>query len=314
MLGLGKLLRRVRDAFATLSRRLPPMRGWGRVWRFFNRLFLMLGAPPLAQARLDDGTILRVDLRTRTETTAYYQGHYERDLLDTVLRLYDCDTDFLDIGANIGFYAVPIAASIKRRSGSGRIWAFEPFLGNCKRLRANLALNDLTALVEVCEFGLSDRDRDAVLILREDFALGAETGNASLAISAEFDRGFATTRVALRALDSADGTAPRAGVPIGFVKIDVEGHKDACLQGAVRTFAAHRPTILMEVNKPYYRARGVDLDTRIRPLIPSDYAIFRHRASAWQRVDSLDACASIDNVFCVPGDKLRLDRYRRTFV
>ncbi|MDH3638055.1 MAG: FkbM family methyltransferase [Gammaproteobacteria bacterium] len=310
---MGDALLKMRGAIAAVSRRLPAFRGLGRGWRLVNRWFLKLGAAPVVDARMRDGTLLRVDLRTRTESGAYYRGEYEDPLIQTVQDLYDCDTDFLDIGANIGFYSVAMAACIKRQNGAGRIWSFEPFAGNCARLRENLALNDLTELCRVFEFGLSNRDRDETLTLREDFELGAGTGNASLAINVQFDRGFTTARVPLRTLDSVITEITGTGPTIGFVKMDIEGHEDRCLEGAVDTLSAHRPIILMEVNKPYYQARGVDPDTQILRFIPPEYMIFRYRGSGWGRIRSLRACTSIDNIFLVPAACLHLDRFREIF-
>ncbi len=304
----------VRDASAAGFRRLPEFRGLGRTWRFINRALLALGAAPVVTAPMRDGTVMRVDLRTRTEPVAFYRGQYERELIDTVLSLYDADGVFLDIGANIGFYSVAIAASLRRRCGAGRVWSFEPLTANCARLRENLTLNDLHAWCRVFEFGLSDRARDAPLTLREDFADGGETGNASVAISDAFDEGFPTARAEFRTLDDVVvRESVNARTIIDCVKIDVEGHEDFCLRGAVQTLAMQRPAVLMEVNKPYYRARGVDPDVQILPLLPANYAIFRSGPTGWRRIPALAACRSFDNVFLIPVERLTRPVYRAAF-
>lgn len=91
--------------------------------------------------------------------------------------------------------------------------------------------------------------------------------------------------------------------------MDIEGHEDYCLEGGRQTIAAHRPTLLMEVNKPYYEARGVRLDERLLPLLPENYVIFREIGGRWTRSGSLDACSQIDNVFLVPVERLGSPRY-----
>src|SRR5207237_10838503 len=50
-------------------------------------------------------------------------GRYEEVNLDLVLSFVRPDTVFLDIGANIGFYAVQVARRLDR---SGKVHAFEP--------------------------------------------------------------------------------------------------------------------------------------------------------------------------------------------
>ena len=42
------------------------------------------------------------------------------------------------------------------------------------------------------------------------------------------------------------------------VKIDIEGHEDFFFRGAEKTLRDSRPTVLMEVNIAFYKARGVD--------------------------------------------------------
>src|ERR1035437_6524684 len=92
--------------------------------------------------------------------------------------------------------------------------------------------------------------------------------------------------------------------------MDIEGHEDFCLEGGQRVIREHRPTILMEVNKPYYSARGVKLDERFLPLIPDRYSIYRHADSVWRRIVSFNDCSNIDNVFLIPNERLNLESYK----
>ena len=77
-------------------------------------------------------------------------------------------------------------------------------------------------------------------------------------------------------------------------------------QGVLNRF---RPSILMEVNKPYYEARGVDLDEIFLPLLPENYIIYRLRDAAFSAIDSLHDCRFIDNVFIVPAERLGHPRF-----
>ena len=56
---------------------------------------------------------------------------------------------FLDIGANVGAYTV-LASGVCR----ARTWAFEPDPTTVERLKRNITINSLDALVRVCEFAL----------------------------------------------------------------------------------------------------------------------------------------------------------------
>jgi len=294
---------------ASVVRVLPAFRGVDRASELFNKAMLILGAEPIVDAPMRDGTHLRVDLRARTEFIAYYTGQYEADLLEVVFALIDTNAVFLDVGANIGFYSIAVGNFIRRSGGGGRLFGFEPFDANYDRNLDNLRSNNLLTVCSLVKVGLSDEKRTERLTLREDFKDGSNTGNAAIPTSAVFDAGFKTVPIEL---DTLDNLWPSLGGDrrVDFIKIDIEGHEDFFLDGAKATIAEHRPTLLMEVNKPYYSARGVVLDTRFLPLIPPDYHIHRRVGGQWERIDSFDRCSTIDNVVMVPQEKASLPAYR----
>jgi FkbM family methyltransferase len=298
-----------REIAAEIIRRLPSVRGLGRGWRILNHAFLRLGADPLIKVRMNNGTYMIVDLRSSTEVRAYYRGEYDNFEITTLLSLFDLDKVFLDIGANIGFYTVAIASAIRNSGSVGGVMAFEPFKGNYARALENVKINNLSDYCSILNFGLSNEGREGLLILREDFEHGSSTGNAAIATNNEFDKGFSKEKITLKSLDSLLVEYPEPLSKIDIVKMDIEGHEDLCLEGAANTFAKYRPTFLIEVNKPYYEARGVDLDERFVPVIPEDYLIFKFSKSGWSEINSFHSCETVENVFLIPKEKLRQARY-----
>jgi FkbM family methyltransferase len=270
-----------------------------------NRMLISCGARPIVDARMKDGTTIRVDLRTHTELDAFYRGEYDPELLSLVLTLLDPGTCFLDIGANVGFYSVAVARFLKRTAAGGRVVAFEPVESNYRRLVENMLANDLLDCSQIYQLGLSNRTGNATMTLREDFVLGGETGNAAIAINPEFDSGFPTTQIKLAPLDELWPRLPQPDKSIGLIKLDIEGHEDCALEGARRTLETHRPVILMEVNKPFFRARDIDLGQRFSGLFPADYISFREVQGAWIPVRSLNGCSELDNVFVIPAERLQ---------
>jgi FkbM family methyltransferase len=55
---------------------------------------------------------------------------------------------------------------------------------------------------------------------------------------------FQTQRIRLETLDTQ--TFPG---PVGFVKIDVEGHEEKVIRGGLETFRFHRPVLVIEIEK-----------------------------------------------------------------
>lgn len=292
------------NGLSIVTRRSPSFRGLGRIYRKVNAWMIRRGADPVVVAPMNDGTEMLVDLRTQTDLDAYYRGEYDPVLLDAVKRVFDTDALFLDIGANVGFYTVSIGHFIRSKGGVGKSISFEPFEGNYNRLLENIARNHLEEWCRAEMLGLSNTSADSQITLREDFLCGSGTGNAAIPTSEELDQGFKKVPIQLAALDAVWSVRRDSLYKIDMIKMDIEGHEDLCLQGGRQTIRDHRPTILMEVNKPYYRARGVLLDSAILSDVPERYLIFRRQGGRWERIKSLNVCNPIDNVFFVPEEKM----------
>ena len=79
-------------------------------------------------------------------------------------RMLGPDSVLLDVGANLGYYAIHLAS---RLGPACRVWAFEPFPANFRRLETNIALNRLESQVTACPLGLSDQQREGHMHMRE---------------------------------------------------------------------------------------------------------------------------------------------------
>jgi FkbM family methyltransferase len=162
-----------------------------------------------------------------------------------------CDRGALlvDVGANVGSLTVPMA-----RAFQGEILAFEPVAQNYSDLIYNLRLNKLRnvkALRKACSrspgFGTMVR------------VLEKNPGMAQLSE----DKG-GTVEVAT--LDIAVGK-----MPVGLMKMDVEGHESNVIAGAQATISTHRPLILCEI----WAERATDLKTALAQLGYAGMRIFR---------------------------------------
>lgn len=297
------------NSLSTFTKKIPRHRKLNQVYKNFNKLFLALGADSITTAKMSDGTLMLVDLSTKTERTPFYTGAYDPELIAIIKTLLKPDSFFLDIGANIGFYSVSIGNFIRAENFSGKVISFEPFEGNYKRLSENLDKNNLNEYCHINHFGLSNRKDTCEITLREDFRNGSNTGNAAIPSNKSFDEGFKLSKINLEKLDDIWDNIANEINKIEVVKMDIEGHEDFCLEGAIETFSKYRPTILMEVNKPYYEARNVELDKRFFRLIPENYKVFKQNGLKWKLISSFNECIEIDNVFLIPNEKLDLRGY-----
>ena len=160
-------------------------------------------------------------------------GYYEP--ISTLLAeaLVKSGDTFLDIGANIGFYTMMLSLD---RPGL-RVTSFEPQPKLNALLTKNLRANGISYVA--CEpLALSDRDGTAT------FYLNASDMSASL--RADFDPNqTGSCEVPTCRLDTYLASHSVLGQLV--IKLDVEGHEEAVLEGSCSTMAKHSPDILAEV-------------------------------------------------------------------
>jgi FkbM family methyltransferase len=161
-------------------------------------------------------------------------GAFERAELESALVLARPGTTALDVGSNVGTFAVVMAGAV---GDQGSVIAVEPDPANVRRLRANLALNGVTN-VRIIEAAASNRDGSIVLHLAEDPAyhsLGTVL-HASPSIN----------DLAVRSLP-LDRMWRDAGEPVvSLMKVDVEGAEIDVLEGSQQILSTYHPALLIE--------------------------------------------------------------------
>lgn len=171
----------------------------------------------------------------------------------------------LDIGSNIGVYSYALA-----RLGA-RVIAFDPNPQMAKRLR-ELGIEG----VEVREFGLSDKDGEAEMIVPNQdagHALGHLRGNAKP--GADVNRFM----VPIRTLDSFDLADVR------FIKIDVEGLEEKVVNGALQTIERCKPCLLIEIEE---RRNEGGLNRIVETLGAFGYECLFMRDGAWRSISEFN--------------------------
>ena len=127
----------------------------------------------------------------------------------------------IDIGANIGYYALLEAKAV---GSSGKIHAIEPEPTNVDMLRRNLEVNGVTNVVHVHQLAIGAEDCVSTMYLsdassRHTFASSSQKRNAG------------TLQVRMTTLDSFLAEQGEAGESIDFVRMDVEGYEGNILRG-----------------------------------------------------------------------------------
>lgn len=170
--------------------------------------------------------------RSHVERRIINDGLYGPHILALMADFLRPGTVVLDIGANIGAYAVPLAKAFPDID----IHAFEPHPGALRRLKRNLLLNDLAnVIIHDCGVGESKG------------SLTFYAGNEKDVGLSSFVRPHAAECSALPvAVHPLDGLFGEPGLPVSVIKIDVQGFEAQVLAGARGVVTRDRPTIVLE--------------------------------------------------------------------
>ena len=174
-------------------------------------------------------------------------GVYDLIVPEAILRLCDPGETALDVGANIGMTTGAFALAVGNK---GNVIAYEPHPGLHSGLEKTIATWESQHGVKNIELraaAVSDSTGTAALKIPIDFE--NNTGTASLT-DLHFDDAtkIQTIDVPLITLDEA---FPDPADKIGTLKIDIEGHEIAALQGADRLLSVGRiRDIIFEEHEP----------------------------------------------------------------
>ncbi len=160
-------------------------------------------------------------------------GGYETEEFFVLLKLLKKDSVIFDIGANIGWYSIPIGKLFPR----SRIYAFEPIPTTHSYLKKNIGLNHLSN-ISAYKFGFSNEKKTIRFYYYPE-----GSGNAS---EANLTKSKHIKRVScpLRTID--DFTREKK-CSVDVVKCDVEGAELLVFQGGKKTVQRDKPIILCEI-------------------------------------------------------------------
>jgi FkbM family methyltransferase len=192
------------------------------------------------------------------------QGHYEPGLVDLLRRHLDPRRDFIDVGANIGFYSVLAARLLPGR----RVLAIEPNPEALRRLAANLARNGVESAVTVFDGLVSDKPGASELNLID----GMEEYSSIGAIVHASVAGLPSRRLAVQA-ETVDRLVERFDLAPGLIKIDVEGAEKLVFDGALETLKRFRPVILSELSPALLGPMGTSAAAIIAQLEGLGYRV-----------------------------------------
>ncbi|MBN2751648.1 MAG: FkbM family methyltransferase [Rhodospirillaceae bacterium] len=219
---------------------------------------------PITFSLTRDGERLRVpaNLRYTTLSTFVMRDYLEPELhyLPKIVRKGDV---FIDIGANIGAYALRAATLVGAR---GRVIAIEPGADALAALRGNLALNPDREVTLVAA-ALSDHVGTAIL-----YHVGNGYDPQAFSLLSD-ETASGEESVPLTTLDAvcADFGVER----LDCVKMDAEGVEPLVLAGGRQTLERFHPAVILEMNTTILGRQGIPTNQAWDFLADMGYEFFR---------------------------------------
>lgn len=205
---------------------IPSFKGKNRCFRFFFRSDIQ-SKKDVEVKSIFDVAFRLPNINESIGFEIYFNGVYEKETLNFIIKRLPPNSSFLDIGANIGSILLPVA----KKRPDVKCYGIEASPRVYDYLAANLAKNNLTN-VRVFNEAVSDMDGQEVKFYspKELFGKGS--------MSSVFTEEFETVNTIKVDNLIADEKVER----ISFIKADIEGYEYYAFKGA--------ETLLRKPNAP----------------------------------------------------------------
>jgi FkbM family methyltransferase len=212
---------------------------------------------------------MRLDLDDPGISTTLAKGILrEKDQVHVLLRELKRGDTVLDVGANIGYYALLEAGRV---GPGGRVYAVEPVPRNYELLRENVDLNGYGSIIQTHHLAISNENKT------EKFYISAHSNLGSF-----YNKDYATGQrlsymkddyILVETRDIAEFVKDKG--PIHIIRMDIEGAEVEVLTGLLKVIDPPRfaPKILFETHRSRYHPERHDIAGPLRSLFEKGYGV-----------------------------------------
>jgi FkbM family methyltransferase len=212
-----------------------------------------------------------------------YRGIYEESVIRKLASVLHPGMAFVDVGANIGLHSLVAA---HRVGVSGRVLALEPQRRVYERLKANIALNNLSQITTLNLAAGAGHSELPLYQLSQN-----NDGLATLALSAD-ERSSMQENVRMEPLDALIQRVFGDAQP-DVIKIDVEGAELEVLRGATLTFQRSQLThVFVECIERHLNRFNATSGMVIQWLVNAGFKVYGLKAGRWVRLSPEDGVSA----------------------
>ena len=288
----------LRNFIATIFRNIPYFYGKRRLGIAIGNLLTNKNSDrdSITTVKMQDGVMMQLDVRSRTEQWSYWTGDYDHELISRLSTYLKEECVVFDVGANIGFYSVSLGNRLKKLNG--HLHAFEPVKNNFNRLLHNIALNDLEQIVTAHNIAIGDEE--GTIEISMENSNNATTGNAVMVKGKIPANHFGSnTNVRLTKLDTLIEEQQISACHL--IKIDIEGAEVMFLRGGKSFLGKNRPLIYGEFNSYFLEQFGHSFLDVVEIVKPWEYRFFKQKEKIYF-TEIEDIRVGIENVLLVPSE------------
>lgn len=239
-----------------------------KIARFISKIIVgirsIFGLSPITRVSRR-GVRWSLDLREGIDL-AIYLGVYEPETIKALQSLVKSGDIVLDIGANIGAIALPLANFV---GVAGQVIAFEPTAWAYGKLKKNLSLNsNLIDRITTEQIMLLDEGKEPPSLIYSSWSLLNEEDE--LTHPKHKGRLMTTDGVQGISLDRYFEENPVE--KIDLIKLDVDGYELDVLKGASKTLSRYQPKIIIELC-PHIQEEKQQLEDLLFELKSANYRL-----------------------------------------
>ncbi len=298
-----RVIQRATTFLVSVYRKLPykpfqePLREW-------YQNFLKSSRGNRTVVKKVKGISYELDLTEVIDSAIFYSDSREPATTKALNVLCKPGYVVVDIGANVGSHALPIAQAVGE---SGVVYAFEPVPWALDKLKKNISLNSFNNII-VEPVALSDViEEGAEFSLRASFKSTSSTPvNDDGELNDNWWDACEKVKVKVQTLD--DFVRVNNIKHINVIKLDVDGFEVKVLNGGVNIIKCSKPAIVMELAPSWLSSKGDSVESLIEFLLSMGYVFFNEETfkkipNILEQVNLLAAGAGI-NVVCQHRTKI----------
>ncbi len=283
---------------ARFFRNIPHFKGKYQLGMFIQKLFNKSNKwnQPEFFIEFKNKTHLFIDVRSNTHSVPFWTGKRDQKIITLIQKMISPESVILDVGANIGYYAIPLAFHLKKSNVS--VHAFEPVKANFESLSKAIEKNNLKKQITANKLALGNSIGTIEIIKTEK----GNTGNAVIDFNDDnFKKDRVKETIPITTLDKymEDKSLSRCD----FIKIDIEGAEIFFVQGGMKLIKKYKPIIYGEFNSYFIAKFGFTVMDVWKLLEPLGYKAFVEDVNHKASFKEVKMKEGLVNLLFIPSEK-----------